>query len=74
MLHVTPKLTSLDVPGYNLDKMQHGGCMATAGKVYSISVHLFTHLRFPKYLCCLKCDIGDYRLTDDGRLFPSFNL
>ena len=34
--------------------------------------YLFTHLSFPKYPCCIECDI-DSRTNgvDDGRLFPS---
>ena len=79
VLH-TPDLTSPDMTGYTLDSMadvwpHHLSCSPICGR-------LFTHLGFPKWPCCLECNIYSRirhvnglmifdKWMTDGRLFPS---
>ena len=73
----TPDLTSPDTIGYTIDSTT--GAWSHKLK-FTLPRHLFTHLGFPVYPCCLGCKFvpgcsclwtADFRLMDDGRLFPS---
>ena len=73
VLH-TPDLTPPDMTGYTLDSV--AGAWPQKVK-FTLPEHLFI-LGF-SWVCCLECALSwlwtnGFRLTDDGRLFPSLYL